>query len=50
MINHRLATEHACAKLFGSNDFDEFMLNLDAFSCNLKDMAEKFQYLSLIHI
>lgn len=49
MINHRLATEHACAKLFGSKGFDEFMLSLDAFSCNLKDMAEKSQYTMIAH-
>lgn len=49
MINHRFATEVACKKLFSAKHFDDFSVQLEAFSGSLKDMAEKSQYTMIAH-
>lgn len=49
MINHRIATEVACKKLFESRDFNEFTVSLENFSNQLKNMAGQAQYTMIAH-
>lgn len=49
MINHRLATEEACWRLFDARDPVKFKTHLEGFSNQLKDMAEQAQYTMIAH-